>query len=142
MERKVHRGGIRRHLYTVGGIKEIPGIRTYVAIDGGMGDNPRYALYQSEYTALAAKRAGQPKDTVVTLAGRYCESGDLIGRDMPLQKVEPGDVVAVLSTGAYNYSMAMNYNRVPRPAVVFVRDGKSRLVVRRESYEDLVRNDL
>ncbi|HIX65637.1 MAG TPA: diaminopimelate decarboxylase [Candidatus Anaerotruncus excrementipullorum] len=129
-------------LYTVGSVKTIPGIRTYVSVDGGMTDNPRYILYQSEYEALAANRADQPKDTVVTLAGRCCESGDLVGEGMPLQQVRPGDLVAVLSTGAYNYSMASNYNRVPRPALVLVRDGVPRLAIRRESYEDLVRNDL
>ena len=129
-------------LYTVGGVKEIPGIRTYVSVDGGMTDNPRYILYQSEYEALIANRADQPKDTVVTVAGRCCESGDLIGEGMPLQRTQPGDLMAVLSTGAYNYSMASNYNRVPRPAVVLVWNGTPRLVIRRECYEDLVRNDL
>ena len=129
-------------LYTVGGVKEIPGVRTYVSVDGGMGDNPRYILYQSEYEAVVANRAGDPKERTVTVAGRCCESGDLIGEHMQIQQVRPGDILAVLATGAYNYSMASNYNRVPRPAVVLVRDGEARVAVRRESFEDLVRNDL
>ncbi len=129
-------------LYTVGAIKEILGIRTYAAIDGGMTDNPRYALYQSEYEAVAANKASEPKSQTVTLAGKCCESGDLLGEHMPIQNLESGDIVAVLSTGAYNYSMASNYNRLCRPAVVMVKDGTSRLIVRRESMEDLIRNDL
>lgn len=129
-------------LYTVGAIKEIPRIRTYAAIDGGMTDNPRYALYQSEYEAVAANKASEPKSQTVTLAGKCCESGDLLGEHMPIQNLESGDIVAVLSTGAYNYSMASNYNRLCRPAVVMVKDGTARLIVRRESMEDLIRNDL
>ena len=129
-------------LYTVGAVKEIPGIRTYASIDGGMTDNPRYALYQSKYTALVAARAGEPATSTITLAGRCCETGDLIGKDLPMQPVHVGDVVAVLSTGAYNYSMASNYNRVPRPPVVMIKDGESRLVVRRESLDDIIRNDI
>ncbi len=129
-------------LYTVGSVKEIPGFRTYVSVDGGMPDNPRYALYQSTYTALIANRPNEPRNLRVTLAGRCCESGDLIGENMPLQETHRGDILAVLTTGAYNYSMASNYNRLPRPPVIFVKDGKAREVVRRESYEDLVRNDV
>ena len=129
-------------LYTVGSVKTIPGFRTYVSVDGGMPDNPRYALYQSQYTALIANRPDAPRTERVTLAGRCCESGDLVGEDMPLQQASRGDILAVLTTGAYNYSMASNYNRIPRPAVVLVKDGTPRLAVRRESYEDLVRNDL
>ena len=129
-------------LYTVGSVKEIPGFRTYVSVDGGMPDNPRYALYQSTYTALIADRPDAPRDTRVTIAGRCCESGDLIGEDMPLQAARRGDTLAVLTTGAYNYAMASNYNRLPRPPVIMVRNGEAREVVRRESYEDLVRNDL
>ena len=116
--------------------------RTYVSVDGGMTDNPRYALYQSEYTVVAAQRAADPAAERVTIAGRCCESGDLIQKNILLQKVSPGDVLAVLSTGAYNYSMASNYNRIPRPAVVMVRNGQPRIVVQRESYEDLIRNDI
>lgn len=129
-------------LYTVGSIKNIPDIRTYVAIDGGMGDNPRYILYQSDYTVMCANKADKPKDMTVTVAGKCCESGDLIQENAPIQKVEKGDIIAVLSTGAYNYSMASNYNRIPRPEVLMVKDGKVRTVIRRESYEDLIRNDI
>ena len=135
-------GGAGLTLYTVMAKKTIPNIRTYVLIDGGMCDNPRYALYQSRYEALVANRAGQPRSETVTLGGKCCESGDLIGEGMPLQAAENGDIVAVLATGAYNYSMAMNYNRNPRAEVVMVKDGQARTVVRRESYEDLVRNDV
>ena len=129
-------------LYTVGTVKEIEGYRTYVSVDGGMTDNPRYALYQSRYEALLANRAAEKKDLICTIAGRCCESGDLIGEGMALQTPQRGDTLAVLVTGAYNYSMASNYNRVPRPAMVFVKDGEDRLVIRRETYEDLYRNDL
>ena len=129
-------------LYTVGSVKEIPGFRNYVSVDGGMPDNPRYALYQSQYTALIANRAGEDKNYVATVAGRCCESGDLIGEGMALQKPSRGDILAVLTTGAYNYAMASNYNRLPRPPVVMVKKGAARLVVKRETFEDLVRNDI
>ncbi len=129
-------------LYTVGGRKVIPDIRTYVSVDGGMCDNPRYILYQSAYDALVANKAGQPKTDCVTIAGKCCESGDLIGENMPLQPCEPGDVIAVCATGAYNYSMASNYNRLPKPAVVFVKEGIDRVVVKRETLDDLIRNDV
>lgn len=129
-------------LYTVQSIKTIPGYKNYIAIDGGMTDNPRYALYQSRYSALIADRAGEPADYVADLAGRCCESGDLIGADMTIQTPRVGDRVAVLVTGAYNYSMASNYNRVPRPAMVMLRGGEDRLVVRRETFEDIVACDL
>ena len=129
-------------LYTVGSVKEIPGVRTYVAVDGGMCDNPRYILYQSEYEAMVANKASQPRLRTVTIAGTCCESGDLIGERMPLQEVQAGDIIAVLSTGAYNYSMSSNYNRIPKPAVVMLRDGKDRVVVRRETLDDIIRNDL
>lgn len=129
-------------LYTVGSVKEIPGFRTYVSVDGGMPDNPRYALYQSTYTALIANRPDDPRDCRVTIAGRCCESGDLIGEDMPLQEAKRGDILAVLTTGAYNYAMASNYNRLPRPPVILVKDGQARVAVKRETYEDLVRNDI
>ena len=129
-------------LYTVGSVKEIPGVRTYVAVDGGMCDNPRYILYQSEYEAMVANKASQPRLRTVTIAGKCCESGDLIGERMPLQEVQAGDIIAVLSTGAYNYSMASNYNRIPKPAVVMLRDGKDRVVVRRETLDDIICNDL
>ena len=125
-------------LYKVGAIKEIPGIRTYVSIDGGMGDNPRYILYQSDYDVMVANKAAEQKTEVVTVAGKCCESGDLIQENASIQHVEVGDVLAVLATGAYNYSMASNYNRIPRAAVVFVKDGRDRLAIRRETYDDLV----
>ena len=129
-------------LYPVGSPKTITGYRPYVSVDGGMPDNPRYALYQSDYTALIASRAAEEKTERVTIAGRCCESGDLIQENAPLQPCGRGDDLAVLVTGAYNYSMASNYNRLPRPAMVSVRDGADRLVIRRESYEDLTRNEL
>ncbi len=129
-------------LYTVGNVKDIKDVRTYVSIDGGMGDNPRYILYGAEYTALVANRAGDAATQTITLAGKCCESGDLIGEHMPIQPLEKGDIIAVLTTGAYNYSMSSNYNRIPRPAVVMVRDGETRVVVRAESYDDIIKNDL
>ena len=129
-------------LYTVGCIKDIPGVRKYVSVDGGMTDNPRYALYHSEYEAVIANRAAEQKDHRVTVAGKCCESGDLIGENMLLQTPQVGDVLAVLSTGAYNFSMASNYNRLLRPAMVMVNEGKARLIVRRQAYEDLVAHDL
>lgn len=128
-------------LYTVGSVKEIPGFKCYVSVDGGMPDNPRYALYGSRYTALIANRAGEEKTETVTIAGRCCESGDLIGEEMPLQPARRGDILAVLSTGAYNYSMASNYNRIPRPPVIFVAGGRTTLAVRRETYRDIVALD-
>ena len=127
-------------LYTVGSVKEIPHFRNYISVDGGMPDNPRYALYQSQYTALIANRAAEEKSYVATLAGRCCESGDLLGENMKIQKPVRGDILAVLVTGAY--SMASNYNRIPRPPVILVRDGEARVAVKRESFEDLVRNDV
>lgn len=129
-------------LYTVGSVKEIPGIRTYVSVDGGMTDNPRYILYQAKYEFLIASRADQPKDKVVTVCGKCCESGDMLGENVPLGAVSEGDILAVKATGAYNYSMASNYNRVPRPPVVFIKNGEDRLAVKRESYEDIIRLDL
>ncbi len=129
-------------LYTVGAIKEIPGIRKYVAIDGGMFDNPRYALYQSKYTVLLANRANEECTEKVSIAGKCCESGDLIAVDVPLPRAESGDIVAVLTTGAYNYSMASNYNRNFIPAAVLVKDGKGEYIIKPQTYEDLVRNDV
>lgn len=129
-------------LYTVGGVKNIPNIRTYVSIDGGMNDNPRYALYKSKYEAVVANKADKPRDTKITLAGKCCESGDLIGEEMSIQQVEAGDIIAVLATGAYNYSMSSNYNRIAKPAVVMLKGGEPRIVVRRETLDDIVRNDM
>lgn len=129
-------------LYTVGTVKNIPGIRTYAVIDGGMTDNPRYILYQARYEAFSAGRMNAKKSHCVTIAGRACESGDVIIKDIKLPSLKRGDIIAVASTGAYNYSMASNYNRMPRPAMVLVKKGKARLIVRRETNEDIVRNDL
>lgn len=129
-------------LYTVGAIKDIPGIKKYVAIDGGMFDNPRYALYQSKYTVLLADRADEKCTERVTVAGKCCESGDLIAVDVPLPEAKTGNVLAVLTTGAYNYSMASNYNRNFIPAAVLVKDGKAEYIVKPQTYEDLVRNDV
>lgn len=129
-------------LYTCGSVKTITGYKSYVSIDGGMADNPRYALYQSDYTVVNASRADAPADFVATVAGRCCESGDLIQEDVAIARPTRGDRIAVLVTGAYNYAMASNYNRLPRPPIVLLRDGADSLAVRRESYEDLVRNDI
>ncbi|RKQ88666.1 diaminopimelate decarboxylase [Brockia lithotrophica] len=129
-------------LYRVGGVKEIPGVRRYVAVDGGMNDNIRPALYQAQYEALLANRPLDPPEALYTVAGRLCESGDILIVDHPLPHPQPGDLLAVFVTGAYAYAMSSNYNRLPRPAVVFVRDGKARLVQRRETIEDLLALDL
>lgn len=127
-------------LYTVGVIKEIPGIRTYVSIDGGMSDNIRPALYQANYAALVANKARSEPNRVVTIAGMHCESGDILIRDVALPaSLARGDVLAVPATGAYGYSMASNYNMQPRPAVVLAKDGQARVIVRRESLDDLIR---
>ncbi|OPX83828.1 MAG: Diaminopimelate decarboxylase [Pelotomaculum sp. PtaB.Bin104] len=129
-------------LYTVGAIKEIPGIRKYLAVDGGMGDNPRPALYQARYEAYLAGKMECPPAELVSVAGKCCESGDMLIWDAELPEAEPGDILAVSCTGAYNYSMSMNYNRLPRPAMILVRGGCAELITRRESYEDLIMNDL
>jgi diaminopimelate decarboxylase len=129
-------------LYTVGTIKELPGIRTYVAVDGGMTDNIRPALYGARYECLVANKADQPRTEVVTVAGKHCETGDLIARDVPIQEVVSGDILAVCATGAYCQSMSSNYNKQVRPGVVFVKDGAARVVVRRETYDDLLRCDV
>ncbi|MCL2031084.1 MAG: diaminopimelate decarboxylase, partial [Oscillospiraceae bacterium] len=127
-------------VYTVGGVKDIPGVRTYVSVDGGMTDNPRYMLYGARYDITLPERAAEAKTRTVTLAGRCCEN-ELLGVDLPVQPVKAGDLLAVLCTGAYNYAMASNYNRIPRPPVVMVRDGKASVAVRRETWEDLLRCD-
>ena len=129
-------------LYTVGGVKTIPGIRNYVSVDGGMTDNPRYILYQSEYSIAIANKINRSPDYIATIAGRCCESGDLVQENAHIQTPDVGDILAVFCTGAYNYSMASNYNRVARPAVVMIKDGQSRVIIKRESYEDMVRNDI
>ena len=129
-------------LYTVGAVKEIPDIRTYVSVDGGMADNPRYALYNADYEIVCANKANEERTQTVTVAGKCCESGDLIQEGTALQPVEPGDILAVLSTGAYNYSMASNYNRIPKPPVVMVKDAAARVVIKRETYEKIAENDI
>lgn len=128
-------------LYTVGAVKSIPGYKNYVSVDGGMTDNPRYALYGARYSALLANKADRPATFKATVAGRCCESGDLIAVDIELPEPSPGDILAVLNTGAYNYSMASNYNRIPRPPVVMLRGGEDYVAIRRESYEDIIRLD-
>ena len=127
--------------YTVGTVKEIPGVRTYIAVDGGMSDNLRPMLYGSRYEAIVASRADAVPDTPVTIAGMHCESGDVLVRDVLLAAPAIGDVVVTPATGAYGYAMANNYNGVPRPPVIFCRDGQAHVVVRRETYEDLTARD-
>ncbi len=129
-------------VYTVGAVKEIPNVRTYVSVDGGMGDNPRYILYESEYEAVAVQNPRGEKTLTATIAGKCCESGDILIADAELPEVNAGDLLAVLATGAYNYSMASNYNRIPRPPIVMVKDGKPYVAVKRETYEGLVSNDI
>jgi diaminopimelate decarboxylase len=129
-------------LYTIGTNKEIPGVRKYIAVDGGMTDNPRPALYGSKYDAVLANRANEAKAETVSVAGKCCESGDMLIWDLELPKSESGDLLAVFCTGAYNYAMASNYNRIRRPAVVFVKDGEASLAVKRESLNDIVANDV
>ncbi|MCJ7823200.1 MAG: diaminopimelate decarboxylase, partial [Armatimonadetes bacterium] len=127
-------------LYTIGGVKEIPGVRTYVSVDGGMSDNPRPALYGARYDAIVANKAREPRSRTVTVAGKHCETDTLIV-DLKVPQIAPGDILAVQTTGAYTYSMASNYNRLPRPAAVLVSGGQAELIVERESLEDLVRSD-
>ena len=129
-------------LYTVGGTKEIPGFKNYVSVDGGMPDNPRYALYQSDYTVCLASNMNKKADFECTVAGRCCESGDLLQENVLIPKPVRGDILSVLVTGAYNYSMASNYNRIPRPCVVGIADGEDFVAIKRETFEDLVRNDM
>jgi diaminopimelate decarboxylase len=128
--------------YTVGTVKEIPGVRTYLAVDGGMSDNLRPMLYGARYEAIVANRAAEVPETLATVAGMHCESGDILIRDAMLASPQVGDVLVTPATGAYGYAMASNYNGVPRPAVVFCKEGDARLVVRRETYEDLVGRDV
>ena len=130
-------------LYTVGAVKKIEGYKNYVSVDGGMTDNPRYALYQSEYTVLPAARMGEERTMIADVVGRCCESGDVIQPEVAVPEgIQRGDLVAVLTTGAYNYSMASNYNRIPRPPVVMLKGGDSYVAVRRETYEDIVSLDV
>jgi len=129
-------------LYTLGAAKDIPGIRKYVSVDGGMADNIRPALYGAVYEAIVANKANAKPTELVSVAGKCCESGDMLIWDILLAPTEPGDILAVPCTGAYGYTMASNYNRLPKPAVVLVKDGQAELILKRESYEDLLRNDL
>ena len=129
-------------LYTIGSVKEIKGFKNYVSIDGGMTDNPRYTLYESPYTVVVANKADKEKNFAATIAGRCCESGDLIQENAEITEPERGDILAVLTTGAYNYSMASNYNRVPRPPVVMLGKDKEYVAVKRESFEDLCALDV
>lgn len=129
------------NLYTVGSRKDVPGIRPYVTVDGGMGDNIRPALYQAKYDAVLASDPKAPAEETVRIAGKYCESGDILIQKQALPKTKPGDVLAMLATGAYGYAMASNYNRNPRPAVVFVENGHDQLAIRRETYDDLIKLD-
>lgn len=129
-------------LYTIGAMKNIPGVRNYVAVDGGMADNIRPALYHAKYEGVIANKANQATTKKVSIAGKCCESGDMLIWDLDVPEVEDGDILAIFSTGAYGYSMASHYNRLPNPAVVFVENGKDQLVVKRETYKDVVQNDL
>ena len=129
-------------LYTIGSIKDIKDIRKYVSVDGGMTDNIRPALYQAEYTGVIANKAGEEKTEVVTICGKCCESGDILIKDLAIARPENGDLFAIFSTGAYGYSMASNYNKNLIPGVVMVSDGKDRLIVKPQSYEDLIRNEV
>ena len=128
-------------IYTVGSVKEIEGFRNYVSIDGGMTDNPRYTLYQSEYTFITANKADIEANFECTVGGRCCESGDLLGEGVKIAKPKRGDNLAVLVTGAYNYAMSSNYNRITKPPVVIIKDGKDRIGVHRQTFEDLTSLD-
>jgi diaminopimelate decarboxylase len=127
--------------YTIGSQKVVPEIRTYVTVDGGMSDNPRPITYQSVYRALIANRMAAPSTQSVAVAGKHCESGDIVIKQAQLPETESGDVLVVMATGAYNYSMASNYNRLPRPAAVLVNEGEANLILQRETYQDLIRHD-
>lgn len=129
-------------LYTIGSVKEIDGYKNYVSIDGGMTDNPRYTLYESPYTVMLASRANDSKDFVATIAGRCCESGDIIQENVNLPKPKRNEILAVLTTGAYNYSMASNYNRIPRPPVVMLNKNGDYVAIARETFEDICKLDI
>jgi len=130
-------------LYSIGAIKEIPGIRKYLIVDGGMADNPRPILYGAKYEAVLVNKINSnlPQETV-TIAGKCCESGDILIKDLKIPSASPGDLLAVFTTGAYHYSMSSNYNRLPRPPVILVNQGEDRLIVKGETYEDIIRNDI
>lgn len=128
-------------LYTIGTVKEIPNIRTYASVDGGLPDNPRPALYSAKYEAIIANKCNIKPDRLVTIAGKCCETGDILIWDLKVPEVKRGDTLAVLSTGAYNYSMANNYNKIPRPAVLLLNKNGEKIIVERETYEDLLKNE-
>ncbi len=129
-------------LYTIGSVKEITGYKNYVSVDGGMTDNPRYTLYESPYTVMLANRPRDTADFTATIAGRCCESGDIIQENVNLPKPKRNEILAVLTTGAYNYSMASNYNRIPRPPVVMLNDNSDYIAINRESFEDICKLDI
>lgn len=129
-------------LYTVGSIKDIPNIRRYISVDGGMTDNIRSSLYQAKYDAVIANKAEEEKDTLVTVAGKNCESGDILIKDIEMANPESGDILAMFSTGAYHYSMSSNYNQLPKPAVVMTYEGKSKTIIRRQNFDDLTYFDV
>ena len=130
-------------VYTMGTLKRIPGYKNYVSVDGGMSDNPRYILYGAKYTLLPATQMLAERTMECAVVGRCCESGDVIQENVMMpDSLKRGDLIACLTTGAYNYAMASNYNRIPKPAMIMIKDGKARLVVKRETYADLMKNEL
>ena len=129
-------------LYTVGSSKQVPEGRKYIAVDGGMSDNPRPSMYQAEYCGIVANKANEKPVETVTIAGRYCESGDILIKDIELPETEPGDIICIFATGAYNYSMSSNYNRVPKPCAIVVQEGQSDVIIKRETYQDLIALDV
>ena|SRR5665648_554779 len=128
-------------LYTVGSIKDISGVRKYVSVDGGMTDNIRPALYGAKYKGVIANKIDEEADDLVTISGKCCESGDILIKDIRIPIAEAGDIFAIFSTGAYGYSMASNYNKNPIPAAILVKEGKDSLIIKRQSYEDMIKNE-
>jgi diaminopimelate decarboxylase len=128
-------------LYTVGSSKQVPDGKKYIAVDGGMADNPRPSLYQAVYTAVVANKVNDDDKETVTIAGRFCESGDILINSVELPKTVPGDIICVFATGAYNYSMSSNYNRIPKPEAILVQNGQTDVIIKRETYEDIVSLD-
>jgi diaminopimelate decarboxylase len=129
-------------LYTVGSNKKITGHKQYISVDGSMADNPRFALYEAPYTVVAANRMNDKREITASIVGRCCESGDFLQEGVELPDLKRGDIIAFLITGAYNYSMASHYNRLPKPAMIMIKDAESRIMIKRESYEDLMRNEI
>jgi diaminopimelate decarboxylase len=128
-------------LYSVGSSKQVPDGRKYISVDGGMSDNPRPSMYQAKYTAIIANKANQQPEEVVNIAGKFCESGDILIRDINLPETKPGDIICIPATGSYNYSMASHYNRTPKPEAIIVQNGKSDVIIKRETYQDLISFD-